>query len=145
MSQRKKEIIGQTGIYLFGTVMTQLIGGVTGVLTRRFLGPVQMGVWALLQVVVRYSNYSTVGTGAAASREIPFYTGKGDSEKVERIKNTFFTYGIASSVVIGALLCVAAFFLQNRLKPELYWGLLITAAILILQRFNEILITLVRA
>jgi O-antigen/teichoic acid export membrane protein len=145
MNSSKAEILGQTSRYLIGTALTQFISAAATILTRRFLGPVQMGVWALLQVVVKYSSYSTIGTTAATQREIPFWLGKGDKKKAEAIKDTFFTYGVASSAVIAAFLCLGALFFKERLRTELYWGLLIVSAMIVLQRLNNILITLLRA
>ncbi|MCG3175913.1 MAG: hypothetical protein MOGMAGMI_00850 [Candidatus Omnitrophica bacterium] len=142
---KRKEIVSQVWVYLVGTILSQGLTLAAAVLTRRFLGPVQMGVWALLQVVLKYSSYTTLGTTAAVSREIPFHAGRQDRERVERIQDTYFTYGVLSSMVLAALLALGAALLRGRLDPVIVWGLVWTGALLVLQRFNNVLITLLRA
>lgn len=131
--------------YSSATLVTQLVGLAAAVLSRRFLGPVSIGVWAVVQVVVEYSAYSSLGVSEAAPREIPFYKGKGDEAAAERVKNAVFSFATASAVVVAAL--VSAFALSRRpfLSEEMFWGLLFASAIIVLQRVNNLLVTLLRA
>ena len=73
-----RRVLKDIGFYSSSIVITQIVTVLGSILTRRFLGPVQMGVWAFLQVLLNYSEYSALGTTTAASMEIPLYNGRGD-------------------------------------------------------------------
>ncbi len=140
-----KEITRQAIGYSGATLVTQLIGLVAAVLSRRFLGPVQIGVWAIVQVVVEYSAYSSLGVSEAAPREIPYHIGKGDKAAAERIKNTVFSFATVSALVLSALVALFALARRPHLSPEMFWGLLFASLIIVLQRVNNLLVVLLRA
>ncbi|MBI3251913.1 MAG: hypothetical protein HYZ52_01145 [Candidatus Omnitrophica bacterium] len=89
MGNRKQEIIVDASFYSLATILTQGITLVAGVLTRRFLGPVQMGVWSLLQIILVYSTYLTLGVIEAVSREIPYHYGRGDDARADDHQSRF--------------------------------------------------------
>lgn len=141
---RKKEIIHQSGIYTFSTFLTQLITLIAAFLTRKFLGPVQMGIWATLQILVDYSKYTVLGTMSAVGVEIPYWMGKGDLDHAEKIKNTAFTFVMISTLLFCAAVAAFAFFTEGRFPAEVTFGLYFVAAIIFLQRINNLLIALLR-
>ncbi len=142
---KRKEILKQAGVYSGGSVLTQLITVVAGILCRRFLGPLQMGIWSTLQIILDYSKYSTLGVMNAVSREIPYHMGKGEEGAAEKIKNITFTFIVVTSIFIG--LCFVGFVLLTRgyFTPELTYGLFFIAAIIFLQRINNLFISLLRS
>lgn len=142
---KRRRVLEEVTLYLSGSVATQAISLVVAIVTRNFLGPLQMGVWTLLQVFVKYASYTSLGTMAASAREIPFYRGRGDEERAEKIKNVFFSYNLLTSVAASAALAAGAVLFRERMRPELFYGLLITTALLVLQRINNAQITLLRA
>ena len=142
---RKKGIVGQIGSYSSSWFFSELITFLASILTRRFLGPLQMGLWSVLQVVLNYSKFTTFGVGQAALREIPFYRGQGQTDKVEEIKNTVFSFGLLTAVIVSLGLILYAFIGRNHLRPEVFTGVLFLAALVILNRVNNILIVFLRA
>lgn len=142
---KTREIIKDAGDYSMATLLTQFVTVVAAILTRRFLGPAQMGFWALVQVILTYAYYSNLGTMDAIVREIPFYHGKNDIPKAEKIKNTTFSFCILTALIVSAGVISYAFLRRDYLSPMLFYGLLITAGLIFLQRINELLIRLVRA
>ncbi len=141
---KRKEIMGQAGIYAFSAQLTQLITLVAAVLSRRFLGPAQVGVWVTLQVIVEYSKYSTLGTLYSVAREIPYLVGKGQSKLADEIKNVVFTVVLSGSFLIAAGIILFAIFTKGRFAPEMTYGLFFVAGIIILQRLNDLMISLLR-
>jgi len=144
MSQ-KKEILGQIGVYSSSWFFSQLITIVGSVLTRLFLGPLQMGVWSILQVVLSYSKFTTFGVGKAALREIPYQVGQGQTDKVDDIKNAVFTFGLLTAVIVSIGLIGYAVVGRDHLRPEVFLGLLFLAGLIILNRINNLLIVFLRA
>jgi len=80
------------GVYLSGTVVTQVVSLGAAILTRRFLGPVQIGIWTLMQLILSYTRYSSLGTMAASSLEIPFYVGKKTASKSPQYKKSYVLF-----------------------------------------------------
>jgi len=142
---REKEILSQVSIYSSSTIVTQAITLVAAILCRRFLGPTQIGIWALLQVIQTYAALSALGVTNATTREIPFYLGKGDTRKSTSIKNAVFSFAACSSVVVSLGILVYVFTVRETIRTELFYGLLFVSGLNILQRINDLMITLLRA
>ncbi|MFA5167187.1 MAG: oligosaccharide flippase family protein [Candidatus Omnitrophota bacterium] len=143
--KRTKEIFFQVGVYTGSTFLTQLITLFTAVISRRILGPVQTGIWTTLQVIVDYSKYSTLGIMSAVNRDIPYYLGKKDERQAHELKNLAFSFILASSSLIALGIVAFAVLARHWFRQEIVWGLFLIAAIVILQRINNILISLLRS
>lgn len=142
---RKKEILHQISSYAFASQITQAISMMVGILTRNFLGPFQMGIWATLQIVLHYASYTALGTTVAISREIPYFIGRRDEESAECTKNVVSTFQILTSFLTAAGVVIYAFVFRGKHLEFLFWGLLSTAAMIVLQRINNLLVGLLRA
>ncbi len=140
-----REIFKQAGIYAFSAQATQLITLIASILSRRFLGPLQVGIWATLQIIVEYAKYSNLGAVYSVAREVPYYIGKGQKKIAEEIQNIVFTTTFTSSSVIAFGIIAYALLFRNRLSREISYGLFFVAAIVILQRMNDLLISLLRS
>lgn len=141
---KKDEILKKTWIYSLGTQAAQAITLVASIVVRRILGPTQTGIWSALQVVVDYSKYSSMGVMDAVSREIPYHIGKGETDKAEKIKNLAFSFVLSSSGVLSLGALVFSFLLRNHLSPAVANGLFLISFVIFLQRFNNLLIALLR-
>lgn len=141
---RQKEIIRQSGVYSASTLLTQVITVTAAFLTRKFLGPTQMGVWSTLQILVDYSKYAVLGTMSAVTMEIPYSIGRGEPEKADQIKNTAFTFVVISTLVFSSAVAIFAFMTQGRFPQEVTYGLYFVSAIIFLQRISNLLIALLR-
>ena len=139
-----KEITKQAGIYSLSSQGAQFITLIAAVLSRRFLGPMQMGIWATLQILVEYSKYSTMGTMHGIARKIPYYIGKGQPQTGEEIKNIVFTVILINSLVLGAGLALFALGTWGRFAREVSYGLFFVSAIIVLQRISDFLLGLLR-
>ncbi len=143
--KRSKEIFSQVGVYAGSTFLTQLITLVAAVISRNILGPVQTGIWATLQVIVDYSKYSTMGIMTAINRDIPYRRAKGEEAHAQELKNLAFSFVLASSVLVALGIAAFAFFARHHYQKEIVWGLFLIAAVVVLQRINNVLISLLRA
>ena len=142
---KEGQVLKDIRFYSASILLTQVVSVVAAVLTRRFLGPTQMGVWAFLQVLLNYTEYSALGVITAAALEIPLYNGRGNIEKSRHITNIAFSFAFLSSFVVATGMIVYAFFKKETLSKELFYGLLMGAAFVLLQRFSGLVITIVRA
>jgi O-antigen/teichoic acid export membrane protein len=142
---RKHEILSQMRVYTFSSQATQLITVVAGILTRNFLGTVQMGMWSTLQIVLEYSKYSTLGTTEAIAREIPYYQGKGRHERVAEIRDLVCSFALLTSTLTALGIAFYAAWQHAAMPEPLFRGLLVLAAIVVLQRVNNLMVSLLRA
>lgn len=142
---RKAAILKDASAFAAATFLSQLINIASAILMRHFLGPLQVGVWAFVQLILTYSEYAGLGTAGAITLEIPFYQGKGDLKKVERLKNNAFYFSIFTSLIVSFCVLVYALAMRGKISPELFWGLLITSGLVILQKLNGLLTSLLRA
>ena len=142
---RKDKIIVDASGYLLATILTQFITLIAGILTRRFLGPLQMGVWTLLQMILTYSTYTSIGVMDAVGREIPFCLGKGDNERSDKIKNLGFSFSMTVTVITMLGILVYAFWYRAHLQKEIFYGLLFISVILFLQKLSDLYIAFLRS
>lgn len=85
----------------------------TGFFVARFLGPSLYGIRSLLGLVIEYQYFSHLGTFDAMRKDVPFYRGKGDTEKAEDIINNVFGINLLYSFFIFALLILTALYMYE--------------------------------
>ncbi|MBI4432065.1 MAG: oligosaccharide flippase family protein [Candidatus Omnitrophica bacterium] len=140
----REKVILDAGLYSAASIITQLVTLVAAILSRRFLGPTQMGLWSLLQIILVYSAYTTFGVAEAISREIPYYQGKGDDDKITETADTIFSFSALTAVISAAALLVYAFWSRAHLSEVVFYGLIFMSALVILQRLNNLYISFLR-
>jgi O-antigen/teichoic acid export membrane protein len=86
-----------------------------------------------------------MGVMESVGRDIPFYEGKGDHEKAREIKDLAFSFIVTTSALIALGIAAFAVFARHSFRHEIVVGLLLVAAIIILQRLNNLLICILRA
>ena len=144
MANKKKEIIDHATLYLSAWIVAQVITLVSSLLVRRFLGPVQQGVWSLLQVVILYVSWTNFGATEVISRDIPFYRGRNELDKVETTKNSIFCFSMLTSLLVFIGIIAFAWSYRSHLKEEMFYGLFFVALLLTLQRYSTLQICFLR-
>lgn len=142
---RSKEILKQVWVYTSAFALTQFVSVVGAIITRHFLGPLQTGVWSLVQVILNYTDYANMGVTYAIPIEIPFKRGQGKIDEAEKMKDCVFSFSFLTSVFFAISVMVYAFWQRSVLAEELFYGLIIASGIVVLQQMNNILISLLRA
>lgn len=71
-----------------------------GIVVARMLGPSDFGLWKALQLILAYSIYSELGTLTAMNREVPYFQGKGEIERVSRIRNVILGQNLFMALVV---------------------------------------------
>lgn len=145
MAVKQKLFVFHVGFYTFASLIVQAITVVVSILSRLFLGPFQMGIWAFIQVLLTYSDYVSLGTNNAIAREIPFYLGAKNYKKARELKDIVFSFCLCMSFFVGLGFIVFAFIRKDFLPQELFYGLLLTAVLVMLQRVNNLFIEILRS
>lgn len=142
---RRIEIFKDSARYVSSSTVAQAFDLVTGIISRRLLGPSLMGVWAFCQVLINYAKYSALGTTDAVTRDIPYYLAKGDRERAVELQNLVWTFTLFTSFLAAGGLWVYTSFNANRHETFFRGALWLTGLIIIFQRANNLLISFLRA
>ena len=129
LETEKKQIIKDSSKFITSTYLGNITGIITGILIRRFLEPTLMGIWSYLQVIQYYANYSEVGVLSAVERELPYYYGKENKQKADKIKNSAFAFTTIISFIVFSALVIYAFANRRSITTPFFYGIL-TIAIL---------------
>lgn len=141
----KETIVKDTTKYYFAQYTARGIGFVVSTAMRAFLGPYYMGIWSILQVVLSYLAYLSLGVADAATYKIPFYKGANDKLSEEEVKNTAFSFIFLVSLLSSAGLIIVAVLLRGKYPVEIIVGLLSLAIYIILQRIYAFYALVLRA
>ncbi|RLG09502.1 hypothetical protein DRN73_09805 [Candidatus Pacearchaeota archaeon] len=104
-----------------------------------------MGIWQGLNIIKSYTSYTNLGVSKAAAREIAYLRGKGEYKKAEDLKNVGFTFTLIMIFIFGFICMSAVLFPQFRSNIYLSIGFIVMGIILILERIESYLITILRA
>ncbi len=132
-------------VYVPSQFMAQGLGFLTALVMRHFLGPIGMGIWGTIQIVMTYAGYSHMGIQTNIFYRVPILKGKGKEEQLKNLQNLVFTFLIASISLIAIGLLVYATIFKQTLSDEIYVGLMVSSLILIAQRIRAFYVTLLRA
>ena len=128
--------------FSFASYFAKFIDFISSIVVRKILGPAVMGIYAELMLVFRYARYYHLGAYESLDREIPYFNGKGDYNKVEEIKRAGFNFAFFAALFMSICLILVSFFLPVDRKLNI--GLRLIAMLVILQSISTYLVTLAR-
>lgn len=131
--------------YFKRTLLAQLAMLVGGLVVARVLGPTDYGLWNALQLIAVYGAYASFGLHGAVNREVPIYRGRGDEEKIARMRNASLGATLGVAALLGGGVLGYALWNGQRLDPNLLMGVLFMAGIVGLQQFSEFFDVLFRS
>lgn len=130
----RRKLLVDTSTYSATLVVTQLIGLIRGVIVAAALGPSSYGVWTALSYIVSYSPYSNLGMFTGMFREAAFSHGRGDSDRVDRVRDTAFSFGMTMAFLVSVGLVLIALF-ATQLSTTVRIGLLSMALATLFDRY----------
>lgn len=125
----RRNILRDMSFFSGSTYISQIMLFVKGFLNARILGPSLYGLWATLNIILKYSIYTHLGALNAMNREIPYHKGRGSTEGMDRVKDATFVFYMAMSLMYSAVLVVIAVALWKRLPLNEALGLIAIAFI----------------
>ena len=98
-----------TGILLTGTIIGTILAALFPIIIARSYSPTDFGVYALAMTVFLFlGRISFLGLGDSCSRNIAFYRGKKDYQKVKDVIVSSFEFILFSGITAGILLFISA-------------------------------------
>jgi len=130
------------------TAVCHALGAVTSLLLRCWLSPAQMGLWQGLKLFLSYGNYAGLGASKGAARELAAARGSGNLAAARQGLHLAFTFNTITSTAYAVLLAAAALIIAYQAGTwRTAWsvGLLVVAALTVLQRYVTFRVTILRA
>jgi O-antigen/teichoic acid export membrane protein len=120
----------------FGTnIIARILALARVLIVAKLLGPHFFGIWNGLQIILTYSSYVNFGLTNAMDREYPYYLGKKEEDRAEKLKDTAFSSGLIMSLFFLVIITIVAFFLREKIPRIAAVGLLVMAVASLLQMF----------
>lgn len=132
-------------LYTASIYIAQAAMFVAGLLTKRFLGPTNVGIWSFLTIILGYLPLVQLGVSDAAAREIPYWNGRGEPERAARLRDAMFTFVTAMAVLTGVAVLAVAFLLRPANSPEAQAGLVLLGLIFPVHQLVVCYLVLLRA
>jgi len=107
----KRKILRDITYYSSSVFIAHFVVFFGGIVVARMLGPSNFGLWKALQLILTYSIYSELGSLSAMNREVPYFQGKGEIERVGRIRNVVLGQNLVMALAVpSGLLLLYHFF-----------------------------------
>ena len=105
VNQSLQKIAKGTGIIFTGTIIGMLLAFVSRVIIVRYTTQTEYGIFSLALVLLNiFAMVSTVGLKSGVTRQIAFFRGKKDSEKVSGIVKSSIQIALVASIFSSILL-----------------------------------------
>jgi O-antigen/teichoic acid export membrane protein len=134
-ASKRRQIVRDASWYVTATYITQVLAVLSGLVTRRFLGPYLMGVVSSLQVLQTYATYTHLGTLQAAERELPYGYSKEDTTRTEQIERTTLSFSMLTGLAGSLILLLIAAVGSSKNDIALTVGLVVFSALTFIQQF----------
>jgi O-antigen/teichoic acid export membrane protein len=130
----KKKLVQDTFWFTLSNIFFQGCKFLTYLYAAKFLGPKTYGLWNGLLLILTYGMNSHLGVLNAMNREIPFYEGVGNYNKIEEIRNVGAGVVLYSAIPIALVVFLTSFL--PFIDSETALGLQFVAVILVMQQIN---------
>lgn len=140
-----KKFFNDMLFYLSSNFFANFLNFITGIVVRRILEPAIMGLFNEIMLIFDYARYSHMGIIDALDREMPYFYGKKDYEKVERLKDTGFTICLIVSLLISIGIFIATWFIKLNGNNILVGGVRIVSLMIVLRFITSLYIVLNRS
>ena len=116
--------VGRSLAWLGGaTAVQQASSFVLGIIIRALLGPARTGVWNLVEVWRQQLSAFSLGTSAAADRDMPELRAQGRTAEESVVRSVAFTFTMGEAAVVAIGFWAYWVVDRNGFSPEVAFGL----------------------
>lgn len=134
-SRPQRSILRDASQYMGATYATQAGLSVVGFVTKGLLGPTNVGIWSLLNILLSYLSVSQIGAGDAIAKEVPYLRQRGDDESAQRLGNAMLGFVLVTSAVVAVGVISVTLWRARTLTPVYLSGLLLVGGLFPLWMF----------
>jgi O-antigen/teichoic acid export membrane protein len=114
VARSRRSVAYLAGILAGGNVLASALRMAGGILQARFVGPAVLGLFSSLGLVMAYAPFLELGILNGLNRELPYYVGKGEHQRVRELAAAAQAWALMlSAVVCIGLLALAAWSLVH--------------------------------
>jgi len=133
----RKNVLRDTSFFSGGIYVSQVMFFIRGFLNARILGPGVYGLWSALNIILKYSTFSHLGTFNAMAREIPYENGQGSKNAMDKVRNVALSFSLSAVLVFSVALLTVTIFLWKRISIAEATGMITIAVLAIVMCLFE--------
>lgn len=137
----RKQILKDTTYYLTSTILAQGVSLLRTFLLPVLLGPVQLGIWNLMNVIIGYGANSHLGILHGLNKKVPALRGLGQIREIDELKDSVFWVNLLLGIMAGSAIFIGSFLFSNVYAASLR----IIALVIVLQMVFVYFFCLLRA
>lgn len=120
-------------VVTISTVISSVASFLYTIFARRYVLPLEYGIYSTCLLVQTYMSYAQLGVLNAYNRDYPQLLGAGEIEKSKKLKNTAFTFfvGCYCTCFIGIAAVISVLFIRGEIVRQYYFGYLVIMLVLI--------------
>jgi len=88
-------------------------GFMVTVIVAKILGPTRFGLWNILSLLIAYSSIVHLGVINAMNRDVPFFKGQGNLQKVDEIRRVSLGFILVSTVSACTVMAIVTMFIKD--------------------------------
>ncbi|MEW6719245.1 MAG: oligosaccharide flippase family protein [Thermodesulfobacteriota bacterium] len=128
MDERKR-ILRDSTQYLLSTIVAQGAALFRSVAIPVLLGPAQLGIWNLMNVIIGYGANAHMGILHGMNKKVPMLRGLGNAAEFDELKDSSYWASLLLSLIAAAALFLASFLVD----PAYASSIRIVALVVVLQ------------
>jgi O-antigen/teichoic acid export membrane protein len=133
-----------------GGQLERALGTLTALILRWGLDPARLGVYTGLRLYLDNTNRSSLGISLGAVQEIPILRAAGRAAEARRVADVAYTTNTLTCLIYAAILILWAWLRSpsvagDPLAVEWTWGLVAIAGLALIKRYQDFLISVLRA
>ena len=136
----RKQILKDSAHYLSATILAQGVGLLRTFILPVLLGPAQLGVWNLMNVIIGYGANSHLGILHGLNKKVPVLRGFGQVREIDELKDSVFWFNLLLGIMAGSAIFIGSFLFSN-----VNVALRIIALVIVLQMVSVYFFCLLRA
>lgn len=142
---RTQKIILDAGTYGLSVYTLKVLGVVNKFLLLKFLGPLQVGMWQFLAMLVDWGEYSNLGVSNSVTQHIPRALARHEINKARHIQDLAVTFTLITSMVFTAGTVLFAMLFKQMLDPLLFKALVMIAGFIFIQQLANVVSFLLKS
>lgn len=111
---------GEFLLYSASTVFLQGSKMLAALFVAKLIGPQDFGWWNSIQPLLIYGAMLHFGVLNGMSRDIPYFSGKGEIDKSETVQRVSWTITVISALLAAGLSLLASLFVQDQTLERLF-------------------------
>jgi len=145
-----RKTVRDSVVVTLGGQLERVLGTLTALALRWWLDPSRLGVYTGLRLYLDNTNRTSLGVGLGAVQEIPILRAEGREEEARRVADVAYTTNSLTCLLYALALVVWAWLRRpwlagDPLADEWTWGLVATAGLVLIKRYESFLIAVLRA